>query len=714
MRTPSVLQIEATECGAASLAMILGYFGRHVTLEELRVAMAVSRDGVSARRIVEVARTHKLSAGGQRRSVDQLNYCPVPFIAFMADSHFLVVEAIRSDRVRVNDPGSGRRWIPMDDFRAEYSGIVLHFAPTEDFEERRAPHREHPLAEMLALARRSPSGLVAAFLAGMLLVVPTVVGALLTSLFVEQVLDAGEGVWVGRILAVATIVAVATLGLVALQQRVLLRMQTRLSIAMSWRFVDRLLRLPMSYFSARYEGGLVTRIELNSSLAQLVSVQLTTVMISLVTMTLYAVVLLWIDTWLGLLAIVVATLNAVALTAVARQRIDTSRQVQVSQLRLDGRTYLGASQLEDIKATGADQEFFEGWTGNQVPAINTEQRYGLITQALLIAPVFLSTLSTVAVLGVGGWLVIDGRLNVPQLIGFQVLMASFLAPINALVAASGQFQDAQAWLQQVDDVFNEPVDPVLTDGADDDPTEPVDRLEGSVELRNVTFGYTPGAAPAVDDVSVRIAPGQRVAIVGRTGSGKSTLASLVAGLYQPWSGEILFDGRRRHEYPAAVMTSSLAKVDQSIMLFAGSIAENVRLWDDTISAERMIRAVEDAAIAEELFAKRGGLSYELADSGRNLSGGQRQRLEIARALAGDPTIVVLDEATSALDPLTEERIDQQLRRRGCTCLIIAHRLSTIRDCDQILVLDGGVVAESGTHDELIANGSIYPDLVAGG
>jgi len=360
---------------------------------------------------------------------------------------------------------------------------------------------------------------------------------------------------------------------------------------------------------------------------------------------------------------------------------------------------------------------FGAWSGVQAPAVTTEQRLGLVTQSVLVVPSLLATLNTLAILAIGGWLVIDGRLTVGELVGFQLLASSFLAPVSALVASSTRFQDAQAWLQQIEDVTDQPADPALAAvspaGAPTSWTRPREaKLDGAIELRSVTFGYSRNEPPLIDGLSLSIAPGQRVALVGRTGSGKSTVANLVAGLYEPWSGEVLIDGRRRQDVPREVMTQSLAKVDQSIMLFAGTITDNIRLWDDTIPLDDVRRAAADAAIADEIHAKPGGLSHVLVDGGRNLSGGQRQRIEIARALVIEPTVLVLDEATSALDANTEQRIDRGLRRRGCTCLIVAHRLSTVRDCDRIFVLRHGSVVEEGTHDELMDLDGDYRDLVA--
>lgn len=718
VRTPTVLQMEAAECGAAALAMVLAYHGHWIPLEEARQACAVSRDGASALNIVRAARGYGMTAGGRRLTVDQVAAAELPVIAFWGQGHFLVVEAVRRGRFRVNDPASGRRWVPREEFARLYSGITLHFEPGPDFARTPRAERPHPLRGLLGLARRSPAGIALALLAGLLVVVPTTAAALVTSLFVTQVLEDRDDRWATVVLGIAVLVAVTSVALVVLQQRVLLRMQTALAIRTSARFIAHMVRLPTSFFVARAPGALVGRVQLNTNVAQLASGQLATVAISLMTMALYAVVLGWLSLWLLLVALAAAAVNALALAAVARVRIETNKELEQRRLLLDASTFLAADRLDDIRATGADDELFAAWSGRQVPAVVAEQRLGLVTQSLLVVPALLAALDTVAILAVGGWLVIDGRLAIGELIAFQILGVAFLAPVAGVVSASTQFQDARAWLQQIHDVMDQPPDTALVRVMDrDDAPGPADRgvperLTGALELRDVTFGYTPGAAPLIEGLSMRLEPGQRVALVGRTGSGKSTVANLVAGLYEPWSGEILFDGRPRAAISHAVMTGSLAKVDQSILLFEGTVAENVRLWDDAIPLDDMRRALADAAVEAEILATSGGLSHVLADGGRNLSGGQRQRVEIARALAVDPAILVLDEATSALDTITERRIDEALRRRGCTCLIVAHRLSTVRDCDQILVLEHGAVIERGSHDELMDLAGAYRDLVA--
>ncbi|HWC39608.1 MAG TPA: cysteine peptidase family C39 domain-containing protein [Acidimicrobiales bacterium] len=768
VRTPTVLQMEITECGAASLTMILNTLGRDVLLEEAREACAVSRDGVNALKIVQAARSFGLDGGGYRRSVDQLRALAPPFIVFWNQNHFLVVEGFGRRKVHLNDPASGRRAVSYEEFEESYSGIVLKFSPGEGFRRDPQRRRRRPLVDLLGQLARSRRGIVYAVIAGLALVVPTTAAAILTSIFVTQVLTLQNRNWVTKVVLVAALVALLLFSLNLFEQRVLLRLQTKLSIRMSAGFLWHLLRLPTQFFDARSPGGLVSRVQLNAQVAQLLSGQLATASISLVTMVLFAVVLVILNWILALVALGLAAVNVVVLLSVSRVRIAVNQNLQQTLVRLSGYTYLGINLIDDIKATGSENDFFSRWAGSQARALNAEQRLGFLTQTLLVVPGFLSMLNTVVVLAVGGYLVIDGTLGLSGLIAFQVLAGSFFAPIAQLISVASQFQNARAWMQQIGDVMRQPIDPsavdvspalataageravarpgrsrpgrravrsggVMTDGAgtgdsgDQDgrtlepsatvtaaPKRTEARLRGQVELRHVTFGYVSNEPPLIRDFSLTVQPGERVALVGPTGSGKTTVANLLVGLFHPWEGEILFDGLPREGIPREVMAASLGKVDQSIMLFSGTVADNIRFWDRSIPALEVVRAAEDACVAEEIEAKPGGYAHHVAEGGRNFSGGQRQRLEFARALATNPTVLILDEATSALDTVTEQRLDINLRRRGCSCLLVAHRLSTIRDCDQIVVLDQGDVVERGTHEQLISLGGLYQGLVSDG
>ncbi|WP_083826619.1 ATP-binding cassette domain-containing protein [Hoyosella subflava] len=594
------------------------------------------------------------------------------------------------------------------EFDEAYSKIALTFEPGASFGVHERPRRDPEFLRLMRLLGLSSRGVILAVITGLLITVPTTAAAVLTAIFVEEVLRAGNDNWIVPVLVIGTVVLVLSFALTLLQQLLLTRVRIVVSIRMSATFLSHLLRLPIRFFDARSPGGLVTRVQLNSQLAGLVSGQLATAAISALTMVIFAAVLIVVSTPLALAAIAMAALNAIALVAVSRARIAVNQNLQQTLIQLSGYTFLGIGMIDGIKATGAQDEYFARWAGIQARAVNAQQRLGVLTQGLLAVPVLLASLNVVVILGLGGMLVITQRLSLSELIAFHVLAASFFAPIGQVVSVASQFQNASAWLMQIDDVLQQP-----TAVREDEPVKvATGKLTGKVELKDITFGYVTTDPPLVENLSLVLEPGARVALVGVSGSGKSTIAGLVAGIHEPWSGQILFDGRPRAEVPRAVMTASLGKVDQSIMLFSATVAENIALFSEGVAATDIATAANDACIADDIEAKSGGFAHVLSEGGNNLSGGQRQRLEIARVLASSPTILILDEATSALDTITEAQIDSNLRRRGCTCLIVAHRLSTIRDCDQILVLENGKVIESGTHDELIRHRGRYLDLVS--
>lgn len=724
VHVPSVLQMEAAECGAACLAMVLGYFGAPVQLQDTRERCAVSRDGIDALRMVIAARSYGLDAQGYRKTAAELPDLPLPSVVFWNQNHFVVVEHFGRSAVRINDPALGRRSVSYRDFEASYSGVALTFQPTPNLERRDAERRSPPAVRMVQLLQRSRRGVALAVVTGLLVTVPTTAAAMLTSIFVDEVLGSGNDNWVVPVLLASAVVLVLMFGLTLLQQDVLLRVRLTLSNRMSAIFLSHLLSLPIRFFDARSPGALVNRVQLNSQVATLISGQLATAAIGGVTMVIFAVVLFVVSVPLALAAVLLAAVNALALLAISRARVALNQGLQQTMSQLVGYTFLGINMIDGIRATGAQDEYFARWTGIQARVVNAQQRLGVLTQGLLSVPVFLAATNVVVILGYGGYLVLDGQLSIGQLIAFHVLAASFFAPIGQLVAVASQFQNAQAWMMQVEDVLRQPshhgevgdLRALRSPETESDPQGPPPggKLSGRIELRGVTFGYVRTEPPLVENFDLVIEPGQRVALVGATGSGKSTVGNIIAGLHRPWSGQVLFDGVDREDLPESVVSASLAKVDQSILLFSGTVADNIAFFNTAVSATDIAEAVRDASIDEEIEAKPGGFAHRLSEGGNNLSGGQRQRLEIARALATRPTILVLDEATSALDTLTEARIDAALRRRGTTCVIVAHRLSTIRDSDQIIVLDNGKVVERGTHDELIQLGGRYLEMVSSG
>jgi NHLM bacteriocin system ABC transporter peptidase/ATP-binding protein len=708
VRTPTIMQLEAVECGAAALAMVLAYYERHVPLEELRTACGVSRDGAKASNIVKAARLYGLEAKGMRLELPRLADLRLPAIAFWNFNHFVVVEGIGPKGVDLNDPASGTRRVSWEEFDTSFTGVMLVFEPGTEFAKGGAqPSVVRGLATRL---RGGMAGLVLCLIAGLALVVPGLAFAAFLKVFVDQVLVANASSWLVPVAVGLALAAVVAGALTWLQQATLLRLSTKLSLSMSTRFLTHALRLPMSFFAQRYPGHVVARLSLNDQIAQLLSSQLATSLLSLVTVVFYLLLMATYDLPLTALTLAFALANLLALRAVSRRRVDVNHRLVSDTAKLQGIAMAGLQDIEGVKATGAESDFFARWAGQQAKVVNAQQELGVPTHVLGAVPAMLAGLNTAAILGFGGWRVIDGSLTIGTLVAFQALAATFNAPIASLVNLGSTLQEMAGNLANIDDVLRYPVEPDRPRRRGALPA----RLSGALELRGVTFGYSPLAPPLIEDFSLTMRPGDRVALVGPSGCGKTTISRLVCGLYSPWEGEILLDGVPRDEIPRDVLAGSLALVDQDIVLFEATVRDTLALWDRTLADASLVAAARDAVIHDDIVRRPGGYDRIVEEAGRDWSGGQRQRLEIARALAGDPSLLVLDEATSALDPLVERQIDERLRARGCTCLIVAHRLSTIRDCNEIVVLERGQVVQRGSHDELKGQDGLYATLIGDG
>jgi NHLM bacteriocin system ABC transporter peptidase/ATP-binding protein len=709
-RTPTVLQMEAVECGAAALAIVLAHFGRYVPLEELRIACGVSRDGSKASNMVKAARRYGLEAKGYKKEPADLRTLAMPVILHWNFNHFLVLEGFRKGRVHLNDPASGPRTISEEELDQSFTGVVLTFAPGPELVRGGSPPRILP-----ALGRRlAGSGWALAFviLAGLALVIPGMVAPIFSKIFVDNVLLENRREWLRPLLLAMGVTAFFSGALTLLQQTYLLRLETRMALSSSSRFLWHVLSLPVEFYNQRYAGDISNRVGINDRVAQLLSRDLATTSLGTVMIVFFAVLLFQYDAVLTLIGIAVISLNVLALRFVSRKRVDGSRRLLQEHGKLYGTAIGGLQTIETLKAMGGEAGLFTRWSGYQAKVVNIRQELERYTQVLDAVPPLLLSLNTAILLGLGSLRVMNGKLSLGGLVAFQLLMVSFVTPVARLVSLGGKLQTAEGDMNRLDDVLRYQPDPTVTREAEGPPSAelPV-KLSGRLELRQVTFGYSPLAPPLLEGFDLTLTPGSRVALVGGSGSGKSTVAKLVAGLYTPWSGEILFDGRPRTEIARSILVNSVATVDQSLFLFEGSVRDNLTLWDATLGLPEVVAAARDAAIHEDIAARPGGYDSPVDEEGANWSGGQRQRLEIARALVGRPTLLVLDEATSALDPETEQQIDGHLRRRGCTCLIVAHRLSTIRDADEILVLEGGKVVQRGTHQELLQAGGAYARLI---
>jgi len=695
-RTPTVLQMEAVECGAASLGIVLGYHGKVVPLSELREACGVSRDGSNAANVVKAARRYGLKAKGLSTRLADVPKLKPPFVVFWNFNHFLVVEGIRGDRVRLNDPASGRRGVSLDEFDEAFTGVVLHMEPGPEFTR---GGREPSTLRALA-ARISGSGRDLAFCvaAGFLLVAPGLSLPMLTQLFIDQVLIDGRQEWLRPLLLGLAFMAILQFGLRMLQLRYLRELRTKLAIKLSGSFVWHVLRLPVGFFAQRFAGEISSRVSLNQGIADAVSGQLATAIIDAMMVVFYAAVMFAYDAQLTAVGIFFAFGNVIALRWIARRRVDANMRLRQEVGKVSGVSIAGLQSMETLKASALESSFFARWAGYYAKATAARQELGVANQSIGILPGLLSALTTLVILVLGGMKVMEGDLSIGRLVAFQSLMIIFQRPVATLVGLGGRLQTLQGDVRRVDDVLSHDVDPECRERGGDGDSAP--RLHGRVELKRVTFGYSRVADPLIREFDLLIEPGQRVALVGGSGSGKSTVAKLVCGLYRPWEGEVLLDGSARDRRPRKVLANSLSLVDQDILFFAGSVRDNLTLWDPTVPQERLDQACRDAEIHEVVLSLPGGYDAELLEGASNLSGGQRQRLEIARALVNRPSILVLDEATSALDADTEYRIDRNLRRRGCSTLVVAHRLSTIRDAEEIIVLRRGEVVQRGRHEDL--------------
>ncbi len=718
-RTPSVLQMEAVECGAASLNMILGYHGYIASLAELRQACGVSRDGSKASNVLNAARLYKLEAKGFKADIPALQQLAPPYIVYWNFNHFLVVEGFYRDRVYLNDPATGPRSVPLAEFSESFTGVVLTFVPGAEFQ----PGGEKPSIRrsLWARLRSSVGSLAFCILIGFLLVLPGLATPAFSQIFVDQVILQGRQEWLRPLILAMVVTAVLTGLLKRMQLQVLRQLKLKLAVSMSSRFLRHLLYLPVSFYDQRFAGEISNRTQLNDRLAQLLSGQLATTVISGVMVVFYAVVMGMYDWVLTLIGIAFVALNLLVLQLGARQRSDTNMRLMQVQGKADGQAIAGLQNMETLKASGAESDFFTRWAGYYAKAVNARQEMATLNQRMSLLPTLLSSLSVMLLLVVGGFRVMEGVLTIGKLIAFQSLMQQFMQPVGQIVQLGGDFQELTGNLARLDDVLKNDIDPLVKQHlmGSRNTLEPVrshprilqPKLEGYLEIRNLTFGYNRTAAPLIENFSVFLKPGQRVALVGGSGSGKSTIAKIVAGLYQPWSGEILFDGKSRQEIPRSVLVNSLAMVEQDVLLFSGAVRDNLTLWDPTIPESNLVQAGQDAAIHDVITALPGGYNADLLEGATNLSGGQRQRLEIARTLVNNPSILLMDEATSALDTETERIINGNLRLRGCTCLIVAHRLSTIRDCDEIIVLERGKVVQRGSHDQLRKQPGHYLDLI---
>ncbi len=709
VKVPVVMQMEALECGAASLTMILAYYDKWIPLEQVREDCGVSRDGSNARNILRAARSYGLNAKAYRYSPERLKEVgKFPMIVHWEFNHFIVLDGFKGNKVYINDPARGNIVMTFEQFDEGYTGVCLMFDPSEDFQ---------PSGKPKSVFKFAKSRLKGASVAVTFVMVTTLIASItgiamsgFSRVFIDRLLSGNDPDWLFPFIIGLSGLAIVQLAAEWIKSIYSLKINGKMAIVGNMSYMWKVLRLPMKFFSQRMAGDIQQRKESNASIAGSLTNTLAPLVLETAMMIFYLVVMIRYSLLLTVIGVASIIGQVFVSRIISKKRVNITRVMMRDSGKLASATVSGIEMIETIKSSGAENGFFEKWSGYQA-SVNTQNvRFQRINSYLGMIPPILTQLANSAVLILGVYLCMTGEFTVGMVMAFQGFLGSFMTPAQTLISAGQTFQELRTEMERVEDVMKYPTDVEFNDDDIDEDAD-YDKLSGTVELKNITFGYSRLAPPLLENFSMKLEPGSRVAFVGASGCGKSTLAKLISGLYEPWEGEILFDGKHINEINRGVFTGSVAVVDQDITLFEDTIENNIKMWDNTIEDYEMMMAARDAQIHDDIMQREGGYRYKVIEGGRDFSGGQRQRLEIARVLAQDPTIIIMDEATSALDAKTEYEVVNAIKQRDITCIVIAHRLSTIRDCDEIIVFDHGKVVERGTHEELMALDGAYTKLI---
>ena len=712
VNTPIVLQMEAVECGAASLSMILRYYGRFQPLDRLRVDCDVSRDGSKAGNILRAARLHGLEAKGFKMEVPDLEDVVMPVIIHWNFNHFLVLEGRDKKWYYLNDPQTGHKKVSHEEFHGSFTGIVLSFSPSSTFE--KTSHK-NPLWSGLK-DRLVPHKSAVSFLIiiGFLLIIPGLIIPSFSKVFVDNILIKGSKDWLWPLIAGMTLTFSLRFFLENIKYKYLLKTNSKIDLITSAAFFWHVLSLPINFFTQRHPGEIGSRVGVNSKVAGFISGEFANNFLDIIKVVFFALLMWLYSPLLTLIGIFLSAINVLILKYFSLKRKEGYIRYSKEAGNLSGVTMAGLQTIETLKATGRENDFFVRWSGQFTKVLNSEQELALTSILMNSMPALVNLLINVSVLIFGAWKVMNGQLTMGMLVAFQSLMVSFSGSVANLIGLGAYLQEMEGDLTRLDDIMKTEGDKTVLKArkhVEKDYSIYGQKLEGYIDFKNVTFGYSRLAAPLIENFSLSVTPGQRIALVGGSGSGKSTLAKVLAGLYEPVKGKILLDGVPSNKWSRQVINNSVAMVDQDIFLFEGKIRDVLTFWDDDITEQQIIKAAKDAEIHDLIASKKEGYDFIINEGGGNFSGGQRQRLEIARALVGNPSILILDEATSALDPPTEKLVYDNIKKRKCTVIVVAHRLSTIRDSDEIIMLDGGKIIERGTHSDLVKLQGKYYELI---
>ena len=710
VKVPTVLQMEATECGAASLSMILSHYELWLPLEKLRQECGVNRDGSKASCVIRAARNRGCNANGYRWTADRLReLMEFPLIIHWEFNHFVVLEGIKGDTVYLNDPAMGRRTVKWDEFRTSYTGVALRVVPNENFKPE--GHRYNIFTVVAEKLAQDKWAVLFIVLLNLGMIIPGLAAPVFSQIFLDDILTKKHPDWMFNFCLAMTVSFVISGIMTWLQAVVLTRWQKKLTLADSSSFFWHLLRLPMAFFHQRFAGEVASRVSFNESIASVLSGPAATAVLNFFVAIFYLLLLLQYNVTLTLIGVAFMAVDFIVFFALRRHLTDLNMKIQQDAGKEYGTMMNGLMMIETIKANGNEADFFAKWAGYRAKVLKGSQDVAIWSMTATIIPTLLGGINGALIMTLGGFSIMEGAMTAGMFTAFQSLMGSFQAPVNALLGLGSTLQSTEMQMQRLNDVRKYETDTLNCRDEEIPEGQQIERLNGDLELRNIDFGYSPLEKPLIKNFSLHIEPGHWVAVVGASGSGKSTVAKVVTGIYEEWSGEVRLDGKIRRELPRAVIVNSLSAVDQDVFQITGTVADNLSLFDDSVRRSDIIRAAKDACIHDDILALEKGYDSEVSEGGLNFSGGQRQRLEIARALANNPSLLILDEATSALDPMTEQIILENIRRRGCSCLVVAHRLSTIRDCDEIIVLEHGNVVERGTHRQMIQHDGPYRRLI---